>query len=228
MQINYLAIVIVVLFAFMIFRGYQRGFLRIIVYLVGMLGVLMAVRACMPVFSEVIMNNTGIYESVQKRIDDSLTDANSKNDNTNKENQTDTINSYRLPGSIKDSLIKNNTEDVYKHLLVEQFSDYVSAFLARKVVSVISFFVLFVFFWLIFKIVLLIVHIIEKIPVIKGLNKMAGAAVGGIEALVIVWVVFCCIIFFFGYEAGNEIMDMINDSPFLTILYNSNPLANWF
>lgn len=228
MQVNYLAIAVVMLFAILIFRGYRRGFLRILVYLIGMVGILLAVRACMPTVSEIVMNNTNIYSSVQQRINGSLLEMNSKNDNTLKENQTETINSYNMPSSIKNSLIENNTEDVYKNLLVEQFDDYVSAFLAKKAVSVMSFFVLFIFFWLIFKIVLMIVHIIERIPIIKGLNKMAGAVVGGMEALIIVWVAFSGIIFFLGYETGNEVMGMINDSPFLTVLYNANPFSNWF
>lgn len=228
MRVNYLAIAVVMLFAVLIFRGYRRGFLRILVYMIGMFGILLAVRACMPTVNEIVMNNTNIYTSVQQRINGSLLEMNSKNDNTIKENQTETINSYNMPSSIKNSLIENNTEDMYKNLLVEQFDDYVSAFLAKKAVSVVSFFVLFIFFWLIFKIVLMIVHIIERIPIIKGLNKMVGALVGGMEALVIVWVAFSGIIFFLGYETGNEVMGMINDSPFLTLLYNTNPLSNWF
>ncbi len=228
MQVNYLAIAVVVLFAILIFRGYRKGFLRIVVYLIGMFGILIAVRACMPTAYQIILNNTNIYSSVQNRIDESLLEINSKNDNSIKENQTETINSYEMPNSIKNSLIENNTEEMYKNLLVEQFDDYVSAFLARKAVSVVAFFILFIVFWFIFKIVFMIVHIIERIPIIKGLNRMAGAAIGGVEALIIVWIAFSGVIFLLGYETGNEMMRMINDSPFLTIIYNSNPLSNWF
>lgn len=224
MNINYLFVAVLVLFAYMISRGYRLGFLRIAVTFIGMLFILAAVRKASPYFSDYLINNTDVYEAVQDKITEKFAEANRRYDNSIPENQNLTIRSYDIPDAMKDNLILNNTSEIYKALLVTVFEEYVSAYLAKTAIKALAFVILFIALYIVFRIVLRMVDIISRIPIIKGLNKAVGACLGLIEALIIVWVFFIIAIMFIGEDTGSTLLKMISESSFLTMLFNSNIL----
>lgn len=228
MDINYLFIAVIVLFLYMIIRGYTKGFLRIAVTFFGMIVILMAVKRITPYVSEYIINNTGAYTSVKEKITERFEQANSQYDNTIQTNQELTINSYDLPDLLKNKLIINNTKEMYKILVVELFEEYVSAYLAKTAVKAMAFVILFVVFIVAFKILLGVVDLISRIPIIKGINKTAGALLGLIESLLITWVFFIIVVMFMGNESGYSLIAMISESKFLSFLFNSNILMQAF
>ena len=228
MDINYLFIAVIVLFLYMIIRGYTKGFLRIAVTFLGMIVILMAVKRITPYVSEYIINNTGAYTSVKEKITERFEQANSQYDNTIQTNQELTINSYDLPDLLKNKLIINNTKEMYKILVVELFEEYVSAYLAKTAVKAMAFVILFVVFIVAFKILLSVVDLISRIPIIKGINKTAGALLGLIESLLITWVFFIIVVMFMGNESGYSLIAMISESKFLSFLFNSNILMQAF
>ena len=224
MKINILFIATIALFIALIVRGYKKGFLRIAVTFVGMIVIIIAAKRITPYLSDFIINNTKTYDKIENKINERFAEANRQYDNTVAENQVLTINSYELPDVIKTSLIDNNTESVYQSLLVNVFEDYVSAYLAKGAVKALSFVLMFAVVFIAFKIVLKVVDIISKIPIIKGLNKYAGAILGFIESLFIVWVVFFLILVFIGNSSGSSFLKMISENGFLSFLFNNNLL----
>lgn len=222
MNINYLFIAVVILFIYMIRRGYKTGFLRMIVSFIGIIVILIAAKRITPYVSDYLINQTDTYQTIQDRITERFAEANEKYDNAIPENQILTINSYDVPEMVKSSLITNNTSDIYKLLFVSIFEEYVSAYLAKMVIKAISFVSLFVLFLIIYKLLLKIVDLISKIPILKGLNKLAGGCVGLIEALFIVWIFFIILVVFIGEGTAAPLYAMINRSSFLTELFNSN------
>lgn len=228
MNDNYLLIAVLILFFVMTVRGYHRGFLRIAITFIGMIIILMAAKHATPYVNDYLLNHTDTYNKIQEKITETFEESNSRYDNTVKENQQLTIESYDVPDILKEVLIENNTEEVYKTLLANIFEEYISAFLAKKAVNAISFIFLFVIFILAFKIVLGIADIIAKIPIIKGINKTAGAAVGIIEAVIITWIFFFFVMIFVGDNFGVSLLSMISESKFLSYLFNSNILFKIF
>lgn len=222
MNDNYLLIAVLILFFVMTVRGYQKGFLRIAISFFGMIIILTAVKYASPYVNDYLMNHTNTYNSIQEKITETFEESNSKYDNTVKENQQLTIESYDIPDILKEILIENNTEEVYKVLLAEIFEEYISAFLAKKAVNAISFIFLFVIFILAFKIILGVADIIAKIPIIKGINKTAGAIVGLTESVIITWIFFFFIMIFVGDSFGVKLLSMISESKFLSLLFNTN------
>lgn len=224
MNINYLFIAVLILFIYMILRGYRIGFLRIVVTFIGMLFILAAVRKASPYVSEYLINNTDVYEKIEEKITEKFAEANSRYDNSLPENQNLTIQSYDMPDVMKDNLIINNTSEMYKMLFVSIFEEYVSAYLAKTAIKALAFAGLFIVLYIVFRVVLVMVDVISKIPIIKGLNKAIGACLGFIESLIIVWVFFIIVVMFVGEKSGSVLFSMISDSAFLTMLFNSNIL----
>lgn len=222
MGTNYLLILVIVAIVALTIRGYKRGFLQMAVYFCGMLFILFMAKRLSPVVCDYLKNNTDVVTEIQTKINDKLSDKNSARDNSIGVNQEMTINSYELPTDLKNNLILNNTEEMYQKLLVSVFEEYVSKYLSEIAVKALSFVIVFLILALAFKMVLFVTKLVSKIPIIKGINKMAGALIGFSESIVIVWIFFFISIAFLGNDISTKVIEMISDSQFLTILYNSN------
>lgn len=226
MKINILFIVTIALFVWLIVRGYKKGFLRIAVTFFGMIVIIAIAKRATPHISEYLINNTNTYNNIENKITERFSEANKQYDNTIAENQVMTINSYELPDIIKSSLIDNNIQPVYESLLVTVFEDYVSAFLAKGAVNALSFAFIFIAAFIAFKIILAVVDVISRIPIIKGLNKYAGALLGLVESLLVVWIAFFLILVFIGNDSGSALLKMIAENKFLSFLFNNNLLMS--
>lgn len=222
MGTNYLLILVIALIIALTIRGYRRGFLQMAVYFGGMLFILFMAKRLSPVVCDYLTNNTEVVSEIQTKINDKLSEKNSVRDNSIESNQEMTINSYELPSDLKSNLIINNTEEMYQKLLVSVFEEYVSKYLSEIAVKALSFVLVFIVLVSAFKIILFLTNLISKIPIIKGLNKLAGAIVGFSESIVITWIFFFISIAFLGHEISTSVIEMISDSQLLTLLYNSN------
>lgn len=226
MEINYLFIAVIALFVYMTVRGYKKGFLRIIVTFAGTLLIISAAKKAAPYISDYLINNTEVYQKVQTGIEEKFAEANERYDNSIPENQIKTIDSYNVPDSLKNNLILNNTTEMYKKLLVNMFEEYVSTYLANTAIKATGFVLAFIVLIVLFKVLLVAVDIISKIPIIKGINEFIGGCLGFIEALVIVWVFFFTAVMFIGNDSGSVLFQMISDSKLLTVLFNTNLLLD--
>lgn len=63
---------------------------------------------------------------------------------------------------------------------------------------------------------------IAHLPVIKGVNKLAGALLGLAEALIAIWVVFLAADLFSDTEPARLFMAYVDQSDFLRFLYKEN------
>ena len=69
------------------------------------------------------------------------------------------------------------------------------------------------------------IKVISELPVISLVNKLAGAAFGVAQTILIVWFAFCLIGMFDLGIIGEYIQMYIGDSEILTLLYENNILA---
>lgn len=226
MEVNYLFIAIVALIVYMTVRGYRKGFLRIVVSFIGMVAIIILAKKAAPFVTDYLYNNTGAYEKIVLGIEEMFREANEQYDNSIPENQIKTIDSYNVPDSLKNSLIVNNTTQMYKTLVVDLFEDYVSAYLANTAIKAAGFVLAFIVLIIAFKVLLSVVDIISRIPIIRGINQFIGGCLGFIESLIITWVFFFATVIFVGNKSGSVIFKMIADSDFLTLLFNTNLLLD--
>ncbi|MBQ7581321.1 MAG: CvpA family protein [Lachnospiraceae bacterium] len=227
MNWNFLSIAILALFVICIIQGYRKGFLRIVITLIGIVLIIAAVFALQPYVSEFLIGRTEIYDGLKGKIDNVFADDNAKLDNTIPENQELTIESYELPELLKNALKKNNTEEMYRELTARVFEEYISGYLTRLILKAASFIGIFLILSIVLWLALKSADLISKIPIIKGVNKFLGVVAGFINALVITWVFFILAVMFLGNETGGKLMEEIYKSPILTFLFNENYLMKY-
>lgn len=223
-NVNYLLVVVALALLIGVIKGYRRGFLRLLVYIFGLIAVIFIVTKLSPYVSDFVINNTSAYEDVRGKIISLYDDKNSELEDVSVEDEQQVIESFGLPDLIAGALVSNNNSQMYKTLAATLFKEYISGYLAKLVIKASSFVGLFVVLWIAEFILLAAVKIIEKIPVLKTLNRLMGVGAGIFMALVIIWVVFIGIMMFFGNSLGVKLLAMVQDSMLLKFLFNNNPL----
>ena len=66
----------------------------------------------------------------------------------------------------------------------------------------------------------------NKIPIIGGVDKSAGAAAGFLKGCVLVWIIFTVASFNSSTEYGQQIVTMINESKFLKTINDNNVILS--
>ncbi|MGB4661632.1 MAG: CvpA family protein, partial [Mobilitalea sp.] len=141
--------------------------------------------------------------------------------------QTEQIEGLSLPQSIKDSLVKNNTADVYEALSINSFKEYVTTYLSGIIINALAFIITFLVILIALWIVSIALDLISKLPLINQINKTAGLLAGIVHGLVIIWL-FCILVTVFGgTEFGQKALQMIGESQLLSFIYNNNFLLQF-
>ena len=120
----------------------------------------------------------------------------------------------------------NNTEIdaiIYEELISKHpFISLVAEDLSVEIVYGIAFFLCFLAIGIFLKITRFIVRVIERIPVIRGLNKLLGIVPGAAIYFIVIWLVMYFAEISQANEWGSWIMNQINSSEYLYFLYDRN------
>ena len=95
------------------------------------------------------------------------------------------------------------------------------------IVKIISFLITFLVVTIFIRAIIFALDIITALPVINGLNRVAGIAVGGLIAVILVWIAFLIITLLYNSDIGKECFRCIENSEFLTFLYEKNVILDW-
>ena len=129
-----------------------------------------------------------------------------------------------LPQFFKNIILENNNTEIYGEMGVSSFPEYVAYYISRMVIKIISFLITFLLAIIIVKALMVAVDIIGELPVLGLFNRIGGAAVGALSALVMVWLGFLVITILYSTTAGKACFEMIDQSQILTFLYDKNIL----
>lgn len=224
----YLLTAVIIVLAIGAVKGYMKGFLRLAVWFAGLIAVLFIVTRISPYLSNFIMENTSVYERVRTKIirtyeeQSSLTAPDVPASGGEDENKV--IDSFGFPALISDSIKINNNSEIYKKLAVTLFRDYVAGFLSALAIKAGTFAGLFILLAITQFVIFTAIKILEKIPVLKTFNRLAGMAVGITLSLVFVWVFFIAAMMFFGSSFASWVFAQVKASRLLTLIFNNNIL----
>ncbi len=224
---NWLLIFSVGLLIMMGMHGYRKGFIRKTFSLLAMVLSIALVSMVSPYISDFIQYNTSIYDSLKETCAGILYTGEGSFDNTTQAGQEQLIGSSYLPASVKERLVSENTASVYQMLGATGFNDYVGGYIAKMIINAISFIVAFLVVFIALRIVIRVLDLFAKLPILNGINRTAGMAMGVVQALLIIWIGFVVITIFSNQEIGRICYQYINDSAFLSALYNYNILMRF-
>ena len=225
---TWLGIAVLALIVFACIMGFRKGFVKEIVSVFFMLISFLLVWAINPYVNTFVKEYTPVYDAIQSNCQDLVSEQIGNKTALDKEEQKQAVENLELPGILKTALVKNNTVDTYRYLAVSTFTEYISDSLAVMAVNGISFLISFVLSAAVIKLLGIILNVLTKLPVLHGINKIAGAAVGGIKCIIFIWIAFLVLTLLCNTELGQQGMALIQQDTFLDFLYNQNVFVKVF
>ncbi len=250
---NVLTIAVLIVFVVFIGMGFARGLVKSVFKIIlTTLSILLAYLLS-PIISGVIIEHTDIdnairnkiYTAIEDKIEDKIREELGETtgqmdgvvenqlveqyleDEPNRNSQIEFIQDMEIPEFLKTALIDNNHIEMKEEIGVTSFYDYVSTYLSRMIVNAIGFMLTFIVLMLVFHITLLLMNMVMKLPGLNMVNRMGGALLGFVEALLLVWICFVLIDFCVGTKAGASLLEQINESKILSVVYDNNIVAHF-
>ncbi len=225
---TWLGIAVLALIAAACIMGFQKGFVKEIVSVFFMLISFLLVWAVNPYVNTFVKEYTPVYDTIQDKCQTMVSEQIGNKKTLDKEEQNQVMENMELPDLLKNALVENNTAETYRYLAVSTFTEYISDSLAVMAVNGISFLISFVLSAAVIKLLGFILNVLTKLPVINGINKIAGAAVGGIKCIIFIWIAFLVLTLLCNTTLGQQGMALIQQDAFLNFLYSQNVFVKVF
>lgn len=240
----FLIVVLLILISFTI-AGYWRGFVRIAFSLVSMILLIVLVSWITPKAAEFLKENTEVYQNLEeictKRIQD-LTEetmekkreeqlaapAAEKNLDEEGADQEGILEMLPIPKVWVEQIL-----DKAQHTVVQVMEEgglyrQIGAYLADWMLQGIAFFVSYFLCAILLRLVIGLLDVVSKLPVIKGVNRMLGAAAGLAQGMVVVWLLLFFVAIACTSQLGRALLADIEASPILAFLYQHNAILYFF
>ena len=238
---NWLLIVVLLLIVFRVYRGYKKGAIHMIlsfsaliisVLLTGFLGPVVSRQLCE---SEIVLGYVSDAVNESLGIEDAMLETKNQiaravtGQKIDQSQQQEAINKIGLPSSINDTIMSglhdtiSNTGTITAHKFAVSISDE----LAKIIIRGITYVVIFLIAKIGLRIIIMLFGIIDKLPRVEDASQLAGAGIGAISGFIMVWVGFLFLLALSSTNFGIECYRCINESTFLTFLYNNNLLLKW-
>ena len=226
---NWLAIVVAAFIIGFMLYGHYVGFLRMAISIGALIIAIILSRAALPYVTDFLRSN----QTIEKIVTSSLTNVsginNIKNDDIKSADKQDiAIDNLALPKQMKQLLKNNNDINTWKMLGVDKFTDYLSNYLSNILINIIGFVIIFIIIWLVLKLLIRIGDIITKIPIIHGLNQIAGAILGLAQGFIYIWIACMILTAFIATPIGSNIIKQIESNAWLSYIYNHNLISSMF
>ena len=200
---NWLLILTVLFVAANVVWGFYRGFLRVIYSMVAWIVILVAVSWLSPYVANYLTEHTGLDTYIEEGCNQKLHEwADAKK----QENQKEVKEHGNDAGLPKIILQKLTGESEVADQLLEDAGVYEA--ITQKLVQMTIQGIAYI--------------IVDKLPLIGGINRSIGAVAGFVKGMVIVWIVFAGVAMTATTSFGQEIVQAIYASPLLIWLYENN------
>ena len=219
---NWLFWIVMALIAYQVIDGFWKGFIKKSVSALSLVLTLALVTWMTPQITTFILEKTSIQTSLQEKCSEIF--LNEEYNENVKTDQILMIENMNLPENIKEKLVENNNTEAYNLLEVTGFHQYVGAYLANMIINAMAYLIAFLVVWTVLKAVLIALDVVAKLPVLHGINKLAGGVLGFVQGIVITWVVFLLGAVLCNGQMGQQFMQLIQENLFLTLLYQFNPI----
>ena len=225
---TWLGIIVLALIVFACVSGFRNGFVKELVSAFFMIISFLLVWVINPYVNTFVREYTPVYETIQNQCRDMVMEQTGDKKTLDKEEQSEVMENLEIPDLLKNTLVKNNTVETYRYLAVSTFSDYIADSLAVMAVNGISFLLSYIISAVVIKMLGYILNVLTKLPVINGINKLAGGVVGGAKCVIFIWIALLILTLLCDTSLGKEGLTLVQKDTFLNFLYNQNVFVKVF
>lgn len=235
---NWLLIIVILVLAGNIVWGFSKGFLRVVYSMLAWVAILVFVTWATPYVANMLVQNTNIDNRIEADFTDRLhelaaggnTDevqADTERTENDTQNTDETkAKSYsdlqmKLPDAVTQKLFDTN-KVADRFLEGSGAYDALAGRATDLAMRVIAFVLVLLIALLSFHLLSTILKVVEKLPVIGGINRTLGIFAGLVKGFLIIWLAFAIIAMAGTTEVGVALVSYIYESPLLVWIYGNN------
>lgn len=230
---NWLLIIVILVLAGNIVWGFSRGFLRVIYSMLAWIAILVFVTWATPYVANVLTEKTNIDNRIESNLDEKLhelvigdtngqkedREPDAQNPGQGKKNYRDL--QMKLPDAVTNKLF--DTNKIADQILEGSGAyDVVAGRATDLVMRVISFVLVLLITVISFHLLSVVLKVVEKLPLIGGINRLLGLFAGVVKGILIIWLAFAIIAMAGTTDIGIALISYIYESPLLIWVYENN------
>ncbi len=230
---NWLLIIVILVLAGNIVWGFSRGFLRVIYSMLAWIAILVFVTWATPYVANVLTEKTNIDNRIESNLDEKLhelvigdingqkedREPDAQNPGPGKKNYRDL--QMKLPDAVTNKLF--DTNKIADQILEGSGAyDVVAGRATDLVMRVISFVLVLLIAVISFHLLSVVLKVVEKLPLIGGINRLLGLFAGLVKGILIIWLAFAIIAMAGTTDIGIALISYIYESPLLIWVYENN------
>lgn len=207
---------IIVLAVILVFGliGHARGFVKMLLAIFSLALTLFLAVIISPAISEALQKTelyNSVYEGAYEYVNEKVVQSAA--------NSMDGImEELQLPDALKDYISSQEAvKNAGGNLVAE-----VAGRITKVIFDALVFLVTFIAALVIVKLIFAALNIMTHLPLIHGVNQIAGLIVGIAEGLIFVWIFFVVLGLMGSSEFALDMYQQINESSVLTFLYENN------
>lgn len=201
--------------------GYAKGLIRMCFSFVALLISVLAMLLVAPLLSEGLQRNEALMDRIRTPLVQELEDRlEGAADSLDVEGVLSEY--YHLPSSVSSTIVRALDQGVEK--TAGNAASYVATTISIYVCDVAAYLIVFVTVRLLLLVVGQLLHVVERLPGIRSMNRLGGMALALGQGMIIILVFLFAVNLFQGQEFGRNVMEMIRSNDVLLGLYEWNPL----
>ncbi len=220
-------VAVVIILAGFGLHGYLRGLVRVLFSMVAIFLAIGLATVLTPYVSEFLQSKTPLYDAIQEKCTEYMEECAAeetwqKEEKDAEKQQGLNFFGLEIPQEIQDIFEGNVVEQAGGLLensgVYEKIGEFIAGQILQRAAWVLSFLIVYM-------IMLVLIHVLDlitKLPVLNGINHVAGLLTGLVQGLIVVWLLFLPVALCQGSEWGRQMMESIQRNVFLKLLYENN------
>lgn len=204
---NLIFILVILFLVFGLISGFKMGFLKKLFSFGSIIISIFCTKTFTPEVVKIVKDYTNIQASLS--------------DNLNK-----TFNETSILDKMDLSKIQNVIDIESMNMSIKE---YVSTNLSNLLLNVLCGIAVFLITMFILKIIIKFLDIVDIIPIVGQINKLLGGALGVLQSLLLIWIVFAVLKFLSVLPPVKDVItNNIENTFFLNYIYENNIIYNFF
>lgn len=228
MNWTWLGLVTAAFLVFSCFVGFKRGFIKEAVSTFLVILSFVGVWFVNPYVNTFIRENTPIYREIQEKTEEFVKEKTGVTGEPDEAEKQKILGEIGIPEMIAKNILENSSQETYSYLAARSFAEYIAGYLATVAINGISFLLSFVLVTVLIRMLTYALNLIARLPILNGINRIAGALLGGSKAVLFIWIAMLILTIFCETSAGKAVFKMIEHDNMLRTLYENNILAKLF
>lgn len=129
-----------------------------------------------------------------------------------------------LPAAFSLENVLGTDSDIYRLLVLSGFGDEAEKYMYVMASRVLSVVVTYLTVKLLLKTLIFSLELVSRVPGISFLNRIAGAAFGLLQQLLLLWLLMLVVAVFSMTPWGSQIYEFVHGSMVLNLIYENNPI----